>query len=75
MRFRMLGPLEVQTGQDWTAIGASKWRAVLACLLLNAGQIVSTDALTEELWGDDPPAKAANLISAGSSGIPRDGSW
>jgi DNA-binding SARP family transcriptional activator/Tfp pilus assembly protein PilF len=63
MRFRMLGPLEVQTGQDWTAIGASKWRAVLACLLLNAGQIVSTDALTEELWGDDPPAKAANLIS------------
>jgi DNA-binding SARP family transcriptional activator len=63
MRFRILGPLEVQTGQDWTAIGASKWRAVLACLLLNAGQIVSTDTLIDELWGNDPPAKAANLIS------------
>jgi len=42
MRFRMLGPLEVQTGEDWTSIGAPKWRAVLARLLLErqeAGQL------------------------------------
>ena len=48
-RFRILGPLEVQTEQGWTSIGASKWRAALACLLLNAGQIVSTDTLIDEL--------------------------
>jgi DNA-binding SARP family transcriptional activator len=63
MRFRILGPLEVQAGGGWTGIGAPKWRSVLAALLLNSGQIVSTDTLISELWGDDPPAKATNLVS------------
>ena len=63
MRFRILGPLEVQTPEGWAPIGAAKWRAVLARLLLNAGQIVSTDTLIDELWGDAPPARAANLVS------------
>jgi DNA-binding SARP family transcriptional activator len=63
MRFRLLGPLEVRVGDDWKGIGAPKWRSVLAALLINAGQIVSADALIDEVWGDAPPAKAANLIS------------
>src|ERR1700744_1013364 len=63
MRFRMLGPLEVHTGQEWTSIRAAKWRAVLARLLLSAGQVVATDTLIDELWGDDPPATATNLVS------------
>jgi DNA-binding SARP family transcriptional activator len=63
VRFRILGPLEVWTGQGWSGIGAPKWRALLAALLLNAGQVVSTDRLIAELWGDDPPDRAANLVS------------
>jgi DNA-binding SARP family transcriptional activator len=63
VRFRLLGPLEVRAGQDWNGIGAPKWRSVLAALLINAGQIVSADTLIDEVWGDDPPARAANLIS------------
>jgi DNA-binding SARP family transcriptional activator len=63
MRFRVLGPLEVHTADGWVPIGAAKWRAVLARLLLNAGQIVSIDTLVDELWGDDPPARATNLVS------------
>ncbi|HTS95345.1 MAG TPA: BTAD domain-containing putative transcriptional regulator [Streptosporangiaceae bacterium] len=63
MRFRILGPLEVWTGQDWSGIGAPKWRALLAALLLSEGQAVSTDRLIAELWGDDPPDRAANLVS------------
>src|SRR5580693_5876043 len=64
MRFRLLGPLEIRTGEDdWRGIGAPKWRAVLAALLINAGQIVPADALINEVWGDTPPAKAGNLIS------------
>ncbi len=63
MRFRLLGPLEVRAGDDWKGIGAPKWRAVLAALLIDAGQIVSAEALINEVWPDDPPAKAANLIS------------
>jgi len=63
MKFRLLGPLEVRVGEEWKGIGAPKWRSVLAALLINAGQIVSADALINEVWGDVPPAKAANLIS------------
>jgi DNA-binding SARP family transcriptional activator len=63
VRFRILGPLEVWTGQDWSGIGAGKWRALLAALLLNQGQAVSTDRLIAELWGDSPPERPANLVS------------
>src|SRR6266478_3764657 len=63
MRFRLLGPLEVRVGEEWRGIGAPKWRSVLAALLVEAGQIVSADALINEVWGDAPPARAANLIS------------
>ncbi len=63
MRFRLLGPLEIRAGEDWRGIGAPKWRSVLATLLINPGQIVSADTLISEVWGDAPPARAANLIS------------
>src|SRR5580693_7169852 len=63
VRFRLLGPLEVRAGEDWRGIGAPKWRSVLAALLINPGQIVSADALINEVWGNDPPARAANLVS------------
>ena len=63
MRFRLLGPLEIRAGEDWRGIGAPKWRSVLATLLIHPGQIVSADALINEVWGDAPPARAANLIS------------
>src|SRR3974390_756786 len=63
MRFRLLGPLEVLTGEDWQGIGAPKWGSILAVLLIRAGQIVPADVLINEVWGDAPPAKATNLIS------------
>ena len=63
VRFRLLGPLEVRVGEDWRGIGAPKWRSVLAALLINPGQIVSADELINEVWGNDPPARAANLVS------------
>src|SRR5215468_6155727 len=63
MRFRLLGPVEVRAGEDWRGIGAPKWRSVLAALLIHPGQIVSVDTLISEAWRDDPPARAANLVS------------
>jgi DNA-binding SARP family transcriptional activator/Tfp pilus assembly protein PilF len=63
MRFRLLGPVEVRAGEDWRGIGAPKWRSVLATLLIHPGQIVSADTLIGELWRDEPPARAANLVS------------
>ena len=63
IRFRLLGPLEIRAGEEWRGIGAPKWRSVLATLLIHPGQIVPADVLINEVWGDAPPAKAANLIS------------
>ncbi len=64
LRFRWLGPLEVRAGEEWLKIGAPKWRSLLAALLINSGQVVSTETLIGEIWGEaGPPAKAANLVS------------
>jgi DNA-binding SARP family transcriptional activator len=63
MRFRILGPLEVWTGEGWTAVSAPKWRSLLACLLLQPGHLYSTESLIFEIWGDKPPVKATNLVS------------
>jgi DNA-binding SARP family transcriptional activator len=61
--FRLLGPVEVWTGQEWAKIGAPKQRSVLATLLLRPGEPVSTDTLIDEVWPGKPPAKATNLVS------------
>jgi DNA-binding SARP family transcriptional activator len=63
MLCRLLGPLEVRAGGDWTGVSAPKWRALLAVLLLSGGQVVSTGQLAGEVWGDDPPPGARKLIS------------
>lgn len=63
MRFRILGPLEVLSPDGWTAIGAPKWRSLLACLLVRPSQLVPTDLLIDELWGENPPKRANNLVS------------
>ena len=63
MRFRILGPLEVLSPDGWTAISAAKWRSLLACLLVRPGQLVPTENLIFELWGDAPPGTANNLVS------------
>ena len=63
MRFRVLGPLEIRADETWAGISAPKWRSLLAALLINAGQVVPTDRLILEIWGDSPPARATNLVS------------
>jgi DNA-binding SARP family transcriptional activator len=63
MRFRILGHLEVQGPDGWTAISAAKWRSLLGCLLVRPGQLVPTESLIFELWGDNPPSTANNMVS------------
>lgn len=58
MEFRVLGPLEVLEAGTPLPLGGPKQRAVLARLLLDAGHPVSTDALAESVWGEDPPEHA-----------------
>jgi YVTN family beta-propeller protein len=60
--FRILGPLEVRDQGREPEIAASKQRALLAILLLHANEVVSSDRLIEELWGERPPASAAKSL-------------
>jgi DNA-binding SARP family transcriptional activator len=62
VEFRLLGPLEVQEGDNTLQLGGPKQRTVLALLLLRAGEVVSVDALTDALWGDEPPRTSSTAI-------------
>jgi YVTN family beta-propeller protein len=62
--FRILGPLEVREDGQLLDVGGGKQRALLAVLLLAAGDTVSTDGLIDSLWGENPPASAPNSLHA-----------
>jgi DNA-binding SARP family transcriptional activator/tetratricopeptide (TPR) repeat protein len=62
MEFRILGPVEVWDGARRLVLGGPKPRALLAVLLVHANQVVSTDHLIDELWGEAPPPTARNLV-------------
>ena len=64
MDFRILGPLEVRDGSRPLALGGEKQRALLAILLLHRNEVVSTDRLLDELWGESPPAGARKTLRA-----------
>ncbi len=62
---RVLGPVEVRVGGRAVPIGSRKQRVVLAALAVEDNRLVSTDALTELLWGDRsvPPSVRVTLRS------------
>lgn len=62
MEYRVLGSLEVRSDGEPVALGPPKQRAVLAVLLLHAGEIVPTDALIDQLWGERPPRTATHSV-------------
>jgi DNA-binding SARP family transcriptional activator len=66
MEFRILGPIEVLDDKgNRLELGGHMQRAVLAALLLDAGRVVSTDSLTDRIWGEKAPKSAtASLQNA-----------
>ncbi|MER6077285.1 BTAD domain-containing putative transcriptional regulator [Streptomyces sp. NPDC001833] len=72
MRFGILGPLDVRT-DDGTPVdpGGPRPRALLTLLLLDAGRPVSTQRLTDGLYGAEPPAGAANALQSQISRLRR----
>jgi DNA-binding SARP family transcriptional activator len=71
VEFRILGPLEVCREGRPVHIGGGKERALLAILLLHAGQPVSVDRLIDELWGTSPPATARKSVQVRVAGLRR----
>src|SRR5919204_551388 len=62
MEFRILGPLEVDEPNCQIELGARKQRALLGVLLLHANEPISSERLVDELWGEQPPARAHKLV-------------
>ncbi|WP_326666100.1 AfsR/SARP family transcriptional regulator [Streptomyces canus] len=61
LRFGLLGPPILYDGQGGAGVrvvGSRKQRILLAALLLEAGRVVSAEALKDALWGSTPPASA-----------------
>jgi predicted ATPase/DNA-binding SARP family transcriptional activator len=71
VEFSILGPLEVrQDGRPVTVAGA-KVRALLALLVLHAGEPMSAERLAIGLWGEDAPASSANTVQVHVSRLRR----
>ena len=60
--FLLLGPLAVRRGPQLLPIGSPRQRAVLAALLLHAGQVVPVDELIDIVWGPRSPRTARNAL-------------
>jgi DNA-binding SARP family transcriptional activator len=58
----LLGPVAAVRDGQVVKIGAAKQRMILAMLALRPGQVVSTDALIDALWGERPPATATKAL-------------
>src|SRR5215218_4931784 len=62
MELQLLGPVEATLDGRRVELGATKQRALLAMLALEADTTVPIDRLVDGLWGDDPPATAAKMV-------------
>jgi DNA-binding SARP family transcriptional activator len=62
MEFRILGPFEVVDAGRAVGLGGRKKRATLAILLLHHDQVVSSERLIEELWGERAPPTALQTV-------------
>ena len=62
MELRILGPLEAWDEGRQLPLAAGRQRALLALLLIHAGETVSLERLIDLFWEESPPATAAKVI-------------
>ena len=64
MDFRVLGPVEARAEGRPLALAGARQRALLAVLLLRAGEPVSRERVIADLWGERPPDGAVKTVQA-----------
>lgn len=70
--FTILGPMEARTAEgEPLELGGARLRTVLGLLLEDVGKVVSTERLIDEVYGDEPPASAANALQSQISRLRR----
>jgi DNA-binding SARP family transcriptional activator len=62
VEFGILGPIEVRVAGRAASIGGSRQRALLGVLLLHANEVVPTERLIDEVWGEDPPPTVQKMV-------------
>ncbi|MER6672166.1 BTAD domain-containing putative transcriptional regulator [Streptomyces sp. NPDC000983] len=62
LRIKVLGPLEIHVGGERRTLTAPMARRAMAVLLLDANHLVTTQALVEELWDEEPPRLARKTV-------------
>ncbi len=63
VNFDILGPFGIRDAEgSEIRIPAGRERSLLVLLLINRGEVVSTDRIVEALWGDQPPETAAKAV-------------
>ncbi|MGW8878672.1 AfsR/SARP family transcriptional regulator [Streptomyces mirabilis] len=62
VRFAVLGPVRVWRAATELHLGRPQERALLALLLVRAGQPVSVSEIVDVLWGGRPPDTAVNVV-------------
>ncbi|WP_232519890.1 AfsR/SARP family transcriptional regulator [Actinosynnema pretiosum] len=62
LAFRVLGPIEVTGAGGPVRIPPGRQQVILACLLLEANKVVSTDHLVDALWEVNPPDTARTQV-------------
>jgi WD40 repeat protein/DNA-binding SARP family transcriptional activator len=71
VQFRILGPLAASRDGETVPLGGERQRGLLALLLVNANEIVSTEQLIEQLFGGTRSRSAANAVHVAVSRLRR----
>ena len=71
MHARILGSFQLEEGGRRIPIEGFRQRAVLVSLLLHVNEVVPSEQLLMDLWGEDSPLSAANSLQAAISRLRR----
>jgi DNA-binding SARP family transcriptional activator len=63
LEFRILGPLEALDGGHPLTVASGRERALLTLLVVHANEIVTTDRILDEIWGERPPDSGAKTVA------------
>jgi DNA-binding SARP family transcriptional activator/ABC-type branched-subunit amino acid transport system substrate-binding protein len=62
MDFLILGPLELRDGSEPIPLTGARQRGLLALLLLHRNEVLGSERLIDDLWGESPPPTAAKAL-------------
>src|SRR5690349_6824033 len=71
MQARILGSFQLEEGGRRIVMGGVRQRAVVVSLLLHANEVVPSERLLMDLWGEDAPSSAAHALQAAISRVRR----